>query len=244
MKIRCIAVDDEPMALEKLKKYIGKISYLQLEAACSGADEAMTVLESKEIDAIFIDISMPDQNGMDFISSLENPPMVVFITAYAEYAVQSYKVRAVDYLLKPYSFEDFQRACSTLVERWSMNRTQEEAPRNEDGGYLYLKVDYRLVKVNVADIIYIEGMNEYLKLHVRNSDPILTHTTFRNISDSLPQNFMQVHRSYLVNLNHIREVERSSILMSNDARFPIGDSYKEAFNAYVSCHTISKSVKQ
>lgn len=243
MKIRCLAVDDEPMALEKLKKYIEKISYLQLEAACSGADEAMAVLESKEVDAIFIDISMPDQNGMDFISSLDNPPMVIFITAYADYAVQSYKVRAVDYLLKPYSFEDFQRACCNLVDRMSMNNKSDDVSKQDESAYLYLKVDYRLVKVNIADIIYIEGMNEYLKLHLRNADPVLTHTTFRNISESLPSNFMQVHRSYLVNLNHISEIERSSLIMSGGARFPIGDSYKEAFQAYVSNHTLAKNAK-
>lgn len=243
MKLKCIALDDEPMALEKLKKYIEKISFLQLEASCSGVDEARTVLESKEIDAIFVDINMPDQNGMDFIAGLEHPPMVVFITAYAEYAVQSYKVRAVDYILKPYSFDDFQRASSNLIERWNATNISEECSRREDSDYLYLKVDYRLVKVMIPDIIYIEGMNEYLKLHFVDADPILTHTTFRNISDTLPAHFMQVHRSYLVNLNHIKEVERSSLVMSNGARFPIGDSYKEAFQSYIASHIISKNIK-
>lgn len=238
--IRCIAVDDEPLALEKLTNYIGKIPYLELVASCSDPFEAMKIIADQKVDAIFIDISMPDLNGLEFVRTLSKPPMVVFITAYAEYAVESYKVRAVDYLLKPYGFEDLQRAAANVLRQWELTEGKLPGPSVTEPGVLYLKVDYRYVRVVVDDIIYIEGMNEYLKIKTVSGDPLLVHTTFRQMNDSLPDNFLQVHRSYVVNMKHVKEVERAVILMSDGTHISISDNNKEAFTQYMQRHSIRK----
>lgn len=244
MKIRCIAIDDEPMALDKLRNYIERIPYLELVGLCEGTYEAMQVLATERIDAVFIDINMPDVNGLDFVRSLVDPPLVVFTTAYGEYAVDSYKVRAVDYLLKPFGFADFQRAAGNLQKQFSlMHAPSDPAPANQpssDDAVLYLKVDYRFVRVSLKDIMYIEGMNEYLKIHLVQGDPFLTHTTFRQIKQRLPENFLQLHRSYMVNMNHVLEVERSVVLMTDGARIPVSDSNKDQFMQYLRTYTLKK----
>ena len=243
MKIRCLAIDDEPVALEKLKNYICRIPYLEFAGACEGAHEAMQVMADDKIDAVFVDINMPDVNGLEFIRALPDPPMVVFTTAYSEYAVDSYKVRAVDYLLKPYGFEDFQRAAGNLQKHWNFAHADEKCPADdarEDRDFLYLKVDYRYVRVSLEDIIYIEGMNEYLKVHLVKGDPLLTHTTFRLMNDSLPSHFLQVHRSYVVNMHHVKEVERTVVMLSDGTRISVSDSNRETFMRYLTDHSVRK----
>lgn len=238
MKIRCLAIDDEPMALEKLKKYISKVPFMEMVATCVSASDALQVMSEKDVDAMFVDINMPDMSGLDFVRTLRKAPMVVFTTAYSEYAVDSYKVRAVDYLLKPFSFEDFQRAANNLLDEMK-KCTDMTVTKERD--VLFLKVDYRYVRVKIEDIVYAEGMNEYLKIYLADGDPILTHTTFKHFNASLPGNFLQVHRSYVVNMNHVVESERSILLMSNGARISISDSNKDNFLQYLQEHSIRKS---
>lgn len=244
MKIKCIAVDDEPMALDKMKNYIERIPYLELAGICEGAYEAMRILLSEKIDAIFIDINMPDMNGMEFIKNLADPPMVIFTTAYADYAVESYKVRAVDYLLKPFGFSDFRRAADNLQKQFELMHQRSEgmskAAPSQESDVLYLKVDYRYVRVPLKDVMYIEGMNEYLKVHLTEGDPVLTHTTFRQIKERLPENFIHIHRSYIVNMTHVKEVERTVALMSDGARIPISESNKDSFMEYLLTYTLKK----
>lgn len=236
MSIKCIAIDDEPMALEKLENYISKVPYLELVAACSNPCDAMQVMAENRIDALFIDINMPDINGMDFIKALPDPPMVVFITAYSEFAAESYKVRAVDYLLKPYSFVDFQRAAEYVRMRYE-DMQQENRVADDQ---IFLKVDYRFVRVSLSDIVYIEGMNEYLKVYLKSGDPLLVHTTFKQMNGHLPENFRQVHRSYVVNVNHVVEVERSTVLLEGGKRISISESNKDAFMSYIGKYLIRK----
>lgn len=236
MSIKCIAIDDEPMALEKLENYISKVPYLELVAACSNPCDAMQVMAENRIDALFIDINMPDINGMDFIKALPDPPMVVFITAYSEFAAESYKVRAVDYLLKPYSFVDFQRTAEYVRMRYE--DMQQENRVADD--LIFLKVDYRFVRVSLRDIVYIEGMNEYLKVYLKSGDPLLVHTTFKQMNGHLPENFRQVHRSYVVNVNHVVEVERSTVLLEGGKRISISESNKDAFMSYIGKYLIRK----
>lgn len=241
MKLRCIAVDDEPMALEKLKSYIEKIPYLELVAGCESSFEAMEVLSSDEVDVMFIDINMPDVNGLDFVKSLTNPPIVVFITAYAEYAVESYKVRAVDYLLKPYSFDDFSRVAGNVLNYSKLLReNMTDLSQTVEQGVLYLKVDYRFIRVVLDDVVYIEGMNEYLKVKMINGDPFLTHTTFKNMLEQLPDYFIQVHRSYVINMKHVKEVERSVILMTDGTHISVSEGNKETFMRYLLSHSLKK----
>lgn len=244
MKIKCIAVDDEPMALDKMKNYIERTPYLELAGLCEGTYEAMKTLLSEKVDAIFIDINMPDMNGLEFIKTLAHPPLVIFTTAYAEYAVESYKVRAIDYLLKPFGFAEFQRAADNLHKHFLLMHPQEEEDRTDtsphESDVLYLKVDYRFIRIVLDDIMYIEGMNEYLKIHLTDADPLLTHTTFRHIKEKLPAHFIQIHRSYIANMKHVKEVERSVVTMSDGARIPVSDSNKDAFMQYIQTYTLKK----
>lgn len=245
MKIRCIAVDDEPMALDKLRNYIERTPYLELVGLCEGTYDAMQLLAAEKVDAMFIDINMPDMNGLEFVKTLTDPPLVVFTTAYAEYAVDSYKVRAVDYLLKPFGFADFQRTAGHLQKQYALLHPEQDSSVSASSGQqepdaLYFKVDYRYLRVPVGDIMYIEGMNEYLKVYTGTADPFLTHTTFRQVREMLPETFIQVHRSYVVNMSHVREVERGVILMSDGARIPVSDGNKEAFMHYLQSHSVRK----
>lgn len=238
MNIRCIAIDDEPMALEKLKSYIQKTSYLELVAACDSPADAIQIMSDTAVDAVFVDINMPDMNGLDFVKVLPEMPLVVFTTAYSEYAVESYRVRAVDYLLKPYTFEEFQRAADYVQQQWLAKQKAPVAPADSDN--VFLKVDYRYIRVSLKDIAFIEGMNEYLKIHLVSGDPYLVHTSFKQINNHLPENFLQVHRSYVVNVNHICEVERSVILLKGGKRISVSDSNKDMFMAYLKNRSLSR----
>lgn len=238
MNIRCIAIDDEPMALEKLKSYIQKIPYMELVAACDSPADAIQIMSDTAVDAVFVDINMPDMNGLDFVKVLPEMPLVVFTTAYSEYAVESYRVRAVDYLLKPYTFEEFQRAADYVQQQWLAKQKAPVAPADLDN--VFLKVDYRYIRVSLKDIVFIEGMNEYLKIHLVSGDPYLVHTSFKQINNHLPENFLQVHRSYVVNVNHICEVERSVILLKGGKRISVSDSNKDMFMAYLKNRSLSR----
>lgn len=237
MNIRCLAIDDEPMALEKLKSYIDKVPYLELVAACECPSDAMKYMGDNEVDALFVDINMPDINGMEFVKGLSGSQMVVFTTAYSDYAAESYKVRAVDYLLKPYSFADFQKAAQSLLQCWKSRQNDRMAAQDDN---IFLKVDYRYVRVSLRDIVFIEGMNEYLKVHLIAGDPLLVHTSFKQMNGYLPDNFLQVHRSYVINVNYICEVERSMVLLKGGKRISISDSNRDAFMTYLKARSISR----
>jgi DNA-binding LytR/AlgR family response regulator len=192
----------------------------------------MDLLNREPVDAIFCDINMPDLSGMDFVKSLTVPPLVVFTTAYSEYAIEGFKVDAVDYLLKPFGLQDFMRAANRLKERLEIKGKTLEAV--ETGDDIFVKTDYRVVKVAIQDIRYVEGMSEYLKLHLESQPkPIVTLLAMKALEERLPQNFMRIHRSYIVNLDKIKEVNKNRVILDADTYLPIGDSYKEAFNRYI-----------
>ena len=234
--IRCLAIDDEPLALQQLVAYISKVPFLELVAQCQSALEAHRFLENDTVDAIFCDINMPDLNGMDFVKQLAAPPLIVFTTAYSEYAVEGFRVNAVDYLLKPFGLQDFQRAANRLKERMRNEelgmRNEELEMRNDDS--LFLKTDYRIVKVSIHDIRYIEGMSEYLKVWIEGEPkPIITLLSMKKMEERLPDYFMRIHRSYIINLNKIQEVNKNRVIMDQDTYLPIGDLYKDAFQEYL-----------
>ena len=234
--IRCLAIDDEPLALQQLVAYINKVPFLELAAQCQSALEARQFLESDTVDAIFCDINMPDLNGMDFVKSLVSPPLIVFTTAYSEYAVEGFKVNAVDYLLKPFGLQDFQRAANRVLERWEMKSPSSfHVPLSSpEDDALYLKTDYRVVKVTVDDIRYIEGMSEYLKVWVEGeAKPIITLLAMKKLEERLPAHFMRIHRSYIVNLNKIQEVNKNRVILDAQTNLPVGELYKEAFQNYL-----------
>ena len=246
--IRCMAIDDEPLALQQIATYIGKVPFLELTAQCQSAVEARQFLENDTVDAIFCDINMPDLNGMDFVKSLTTPPLIVFTTAYAEYAVEGFKVAAVDYLLKPFGLQDFQRAANRLQERLAPPSSLLAPPSSllsplssKKANVVFLKSDYRIIKVAINDIRYIEAMSEYLKVHLRNEQkPITTLLSMKKIEERLPHNFMRIHRSYIVNLDDIREVNKNRVILDADTYLPIGDIYRENFQQYLDTKFLGK----
>ena len=233
--IRCLAVDDEPLALQQLVTYIEKVPFLELAGKASNAVEAHAILQREAIDALFCDINMPDLNGMDFIKSLAAPPLVVFTTAYAEYAVEGFRVNAVDYLLKPFGLDEFRRAANRLQERLTNEAQQQTAPAvHADDDSLYVKTDYRVVRIQVSKIRYVEAMSEYLRIHVEGeSKPVITLLSMKKMEEWLPDTFMRIHRSYIVNLQQVQEVNKSRIILDADTYLPIGDMYRDAFQQYL-----------
>ncbi|MBO5603137.1 MAG: response regulator transcription factor [Prevotella sp.] len=238
--IRCLAIDDEPLALQQLTAYIKKIPFLELVDSCQSAHDALTVMNQEVIDAIFVDINMPDLNGMDFVKSLPVPPLVVFTTAYSEYAVEGFKVDAVDYLLKPFGLTDFQRAANKVKARYDQQNTAVIAQDEEDT--LFLKTDYKVIRIDVKDIRYVQSMSEYLKIFLEGrSKPVIVLLSMKKMEERLPENqFMRIHRGYIVNLKKIQEVNKNRVIMDEETYLPIGDNYKEAFNSYLESKFLGK----
>jgi DNA-binding LytR/AlgR family response regulator len=235
-----MAIDDEPLALQQIVTYIGKVPFLELVAQCQSALEAHQYLSNDTVDVIFCDINMPDLNGMDFIKTLVAPPLVVFTTAYAEYAIEGFKVNAVDYLLKPFGLQDFMRAANRVRERLEPAANTEPAIKASDD-VIFLKTDYRIVKVSISDIRYVEAMSEYLKVWIENDPkPIITLLSMKKIEEHLPDYFMRIHRSYIINLNKIQEVNKSRVILDSDTNLPIGDLYKDAFQHYLDTKFLGK----
>ena len=240
--IRCMAIDDEPLALQQIVAYIGKVPFLELAAQCQSALEAKAFLEQDTVDAVFCDINMPDLNGMDFVKSLAVPPLIVFTTAYSEYAVEGFRVNAVDYLLKPFGLQDFQRAANRLKERLESSMADAHSVVGDSvADTIFLKTEYRIVKVNISDIRYVEAMSEYLKVYLQGeAKPIVTLLSLKKMEERLPDNFMRIHRSYIVNLNMIQEVNKNRIIMDADTYLPIGDLYKDTFQQYLETKFLGK----
>ncbi len=244
MKLRTLIIDDEPIALEKLRSYVEKTPFLELAAECQSAFEAIEFLGTNDADLVVTDINMPDLDGLDFVRSLPKAPMVIFTTAYPQYAVDSYRVSAVDYLLKPYGFADFHRAVGKALELYGQrhpNVAAETAPR-QGRGSLFVKVDYRYIRVSLADIRYIKGYGEYLQIYVSgNAIPLLTLSSFASVKERLTDNFLQIHRSYIVNMDHVGQIERNRVVMGPDLYLPVGDSFKASFQAYLASHAVGKT---
>ena len=243
--IKCIAIDDEPLALEQLVGYISRVPFLQLIASCQDAFGAMQVLSEEEIDLMFVDIHMPDLNGLDLVRSLVVKPLIVFTTAYPEYAVEGFKVDAVDYLLKPFEFQDLLKAADKARRQFEYHLHDygggAEPDLLERDGSLFVKSESRIIRINVADICYIEGMSEYVRIYTNMADkPVVTLLSMRRLEERLPQEmFMRVHRSYIVNLRKITEVSRLRIIFNKNIYIPVGDNYKERFTEYINKICIS-----
>lgn len=238
--IRCLAIDDEPLALQQLAAYIKKIPFLELAGQCQSALEAKKIMEEELIDAIFVDINMPDLNGMDFVRSLQAPPIVVFTTAYSEYAVEGYKVDAVDYLLKPFGLDDLQRAAAKVKKQYDMENAASVSQVDNDDA-LFFKTEHKVVRININDIKYVEGMSEYLKIYIDGQKPLVVLLSMKKLEERLPANsFMRIHRSYIINLKKIKEVNKNRVIMDTDTYLPLGDLYRESFNNYLNTKFMGK----
>ena len=232
--MRAIAIDDEPLALQLVTSYIKKTPFLEFVNGFDNPLSAMEFLNNEPVDLIFVDIQMPDLTGTEFVKILQNAPKIVFTTAYEKYAVEGFKLNAVDYLLKPFSYEEFlksaQKARNIYDLEQKSNATQIEA--NQE--FLFLKSEYKIRRINFNDILYIEGLKDYVKVYLQNElKPILSLSSMKAIEAKLPVHiFMRVHRSYIVNLNKINTIERFRIIFGSTL-IPIGDQYKEQFQAFL-----------
>jgi len=235
--IKVLAIDDEPLALRQLESYISKVPYFELVASCQDALEAAQVLEQKVVDAMFLDINMPELSGLDFVRTLGNPPLVVFTTAYAEFAVDGFKVDAVDYLLKPFGLKDFIRASDKVRARLAAQQPASvpvHKPQDEDA--IFLKTDYRTVRVRLSEIRYIESMSEYVKIYVDgNAAPVLALLSLKLLMEKLPEDrFMRIHRSCIIPLGRLREAGKGEVTLDDGTVLPVGDLYKQALKDYLS----------
>lgn len=243
--MKCIAIDDEPLALRQIKSYIQKTPSLALCGTFSNALSARDFLLSERVDLIFVDINMPELNGLDFVRELEQKHLVIFTTAYAEYALEGFRLDAVDYLLKPFSLVDFQRSvekAQSLFKLIQLSRSQKqeedtsptEMPLSEalpeDPEYLSIKADYKSTLVRIAEIRYIESEGEYVRLHLVDGSSMMTLFRLKNMESSLPsESFMRIHRSFIVNLKYITSYARGRVYLSEEEYLPIGDNYRSSF---------------
>ena len=240
--IRVLAIDDEPLALRQLATYIKKVEFLELAGECQSDPEAKEIMDREPIDALFIDINMPDVNGMDFVKSLDVPPLVVFTTAYSDYAVDGYKVNAVDYLLKPFSMADFRRAAAKVKEQYDLRHNEPIVSQVDSDDSIFFKTEHRIVRIKIDDIRFIECMSEYLKIHTDGRQkPVIVLLSMKKLEDRLPKSkFMRVHRSFIINLSKIQEVIKNRVIMDEDTNIPVGDLYKDAFNNYIESKFMGK----
>ena len=222
--ITCIAIDDEPLSLEIISDYVSKVSFLDLKGTFTDPFKASEMLKNEKIDLLFLDIEMPDLTGMQFLKSLKTQPMVIFVTAYNQYAVEGFNLDAVDYLLKPIEFDRFFKAVN---KAYDYHRYVNNQPQPEEN-YIFVKSDYQIKKINIDDITYIEGLDDYIKIY-SGDDFVLSLMTLKYILSKLPANrFIRVHRSYIVSIPHINSIHRNRISI-NDKLIPVSDTYSADF---------------
>jgi DNA-binding LytR/AlgR family response regulator len=230
--IRCITIDDEPLALQQMESYIEKTPFLELRTSFSNALDALNYLADHEVDLLFVDINMPELSGMEMVKSMENGPLVIFTTAYSDYAVEGFKVNALDYLLKPISYADFLQSARKAEKRMKERRAAS-TKLSSDKDFLFIKSDYKVHRINLQEILYIEGMREYVKIHLENRKALMPLISIKKLESKLPSStFMRVHRSYIVNLKKVATIEKNRIYFS-DKPIPVSDQYKEKFQKYI-----------
>lgn len=232
VRIKCVVIDDEPLALGLVESYIKKIPYLELAGAFEDPFRALMLLKDEQVDLLFLDINMPDISGMEFFKSLKNPPQVIFITAYDQFAVQGFELQAIDYLLKPVSFQRFMFAADRALEYFrSKSRSGNFQPGGDD--FIFVKSEHNVIKVLVKEIHFIEGYKDYVKIFTSDPRPILTITTIKSLEQILPpRRFIRIHKSFLISIEKIISFRNGKVLIK-DKHIPIGDSYKDVFQERV-----------
>ncbi|WP_161887634.1 LytR/AlgR family response regulator transcription factor [Pontibacter russatus] len=239
MTVRCIAVDDEPLALDIIESYISKLPFLKLVRTCSSATEAMQVLQEEQVDLMFLDIEMPELTGIQFLNILKHQPLIIFTTAYPDYALEGFNQDAVDYLLKPIPFDRFLKAVTKAQERLQRNGRATEpaqpipAPQAAPvQDFMFVKADYKTIRVDFRDILWIEGLKDYIIIQTKDQK-IITLLSMNKMMEKLQDSkFLRVHRSFIVSLQKIDSIEKSRIRIGNK-EIPIGEVYKEQFLKWV-----------
>lgn len=236
-KMKCIAVDDEPLALSIIEGFCGKVNFIELAAKCSNAIEAAEIIKSESIDLMFLDINMPHLTGVDFVKITDNMPMVIFTTAYPDYALTGFELNAVDYLLKPFSFDRFFKAVSKAYDLFNLKASSKQPLHPETAplpqqDYIMVRVEYSTVKINIKDILYIEGLKDYVKIATVNKNYV-TKSSMKNVEDKLPQDkFIRIHKSFIVHLDKVEAFENNHVVIG-DTRIPLGSNNRDAFLNFI-----------
>ncbi len=225
--MKCIAIDDEPLALGLLKDNISKVPFLNLVASCNNAFEAMEKMQAQSVDLVFIDIQMPGLTGLQFIASLEKKPLVIFITAYKQYAVESYNLDVVDYLVKPVALERFIKACHRAKDLFELKSATNVTTNKPVRDHFFVNADYSQVKITLKDIIWMKGYGDYIKFHLKSAKhPLVVRTSFKELDRELPPNmFFRIHKSYAVAIDAITAIRKNSIFLG-DRELSIGETFR------------------
>jgi two-component system, LytTR family, response regulator LytT len=239
MILNCIAIDDEPPALDLVRRFIGQTPFLNLIGSFSNAIESLRFINENQVDLIFLDIQMPDLSGVELARILNgrntgNPPSIIFTTAFDQFALEGYKLDATDYLLKPFGYEEFVRAANKALKWGQLNNNRAELPSKEED-FIYLKVEFQTVKIPCSDIVYIEGLKDYAKIHLQSSDKnILSLITLKALEEKLPKTrFMRIHKSFIVSLEKITSVTKNAVFIGK-SMFTVSDQYRDEFNKFIS----------
>lgn len=245
MTLRCCVIDDEPLAAGLIASYIEKTPFMELVGKFSSPKDAISSILNDAIDVVFLDIQMPQLNGIEFAKIIPPTMRIIFTTAYSNYAIDGFKVNALDYLLKPISYDEFLAAANRALHWHELtkltNGNQSASDKTSaDNDSIIIKSEYKLIQIKIADIIYIEGLKDYVKIYVEGTDKsIMSLLSMRTLEQKLPSSqFMRIHRSFIVNLTKIRTIERNHIIFDK-VQIPISESYKEAFNNYINNRTIN-----
>ena len=240
LKISCVIVDDEPMALNLVESYVNKTPFLELKKKCSSAIEAMEFIKNEPVDLLFLDIQMPDLTGIEFSKMLPKETRVIFTTAFDQYALEGFKVEALDYLLKPFDYAEFLAAANKANTWFELVKGKKQPIISEEKEFLFVKSEYKQLRIKLADVLYFEGLKDYIKIWVKdNPKAILTLMSLKSLEKELPETqFMRVHRSFIVSLKNIEVIERSQIVI-NKQRITVSDQYKSKFLAFVNNNSLS-----
>ena len=240
IKITCVIVDDEPMALNLVESYVEKTPFLELKKKCSNAIEAMEFIKTEPVDLLFLDIQMPDLTGIEFSKMLPKETRVIFTTAFDQYALEGFKVEALDYLLKPFDYAEF-LAAANKAHAWFelLKGKQQSSSASNEKEFLFVKSEYKQLRIKLADVLYFEGLKDYIKIWLKdNPKPILTLMSLKSLQEELPESqFMRVHRSFIVSLKNIDVIERSQIIINNQ-RITVSEQYKPVFLEFVSNNSL------
>jgi DNA-binding LytR/AlgR family response regulator len=230
--MRCLIIDDEPLALDLLEDSLKHVNTIQVVARCRNAGEAIIAMQKEQIDLIFSDIYMPGINGLQLIKSLTQKPMVIFVTAYEKFAVEGFELDVVDYLVKPVPLDRFLKACHKALDLYELRRSYVPQPTTKN--HFFLHADYNLVKISFDQVEYIEGLKDYIKVHLINQQkPVLSRISLKAIELQLPPDqFFRVHKSYLVNLDHVSQMRRARIKLIN-TEIPLSDGYRDVINRMI-----------
>lgn len=238
MKTTCLIIDDEPLAQELIGRYVQNTPFLECIGVCSSAIEALAFMNKNKVDLLFLDIQMPELSGLEFSKNVPKETRIIFTTAFDQYALEGYKVNALDYLLKPFSYNEFYSAARRAHE-WFEAQTATGSNRNN--GSIFVKSEYKQVRIDLKDVLYFEGLKDYIKIWIKDQPkPILTLLRLKALESELdPKRFMRIHRSFTVSLENIRAVERGAVLMSNGVYITIADQYKTKFQEFISGKSVS-----